>query len=103
MLELRVRGQLIHCLRKRKATGAYSRLEDLAKASPPDDTSNNVTPSHRPGVTTSRGEAPAPAPAGPAIVNGIRISDAEIEALRQRGYEGELVEALETFLSDLLL
>jgi len=54
-------------------------------------------------VTTSRGEAPAPAPAGPAIVNGIRISDAEIEALRQRGYEGELVEALETFLSDLLL
>lgn len=101
MLELRVRGQLIHCLRKRKATGAYSRLEDLAKASPPDDTSNNVTPS--PCVTTSRGEAPAPAPAGPAIVNGIRISDAEIEALRQRGYEGELVEALETFLSDLLL
>jgi len=40
---------------------------------------------------------------GQQIVNGIRISHAEIEALRQRGYEGELVEAIETFLSDLLL
>ncbi len=37
VLELRVRGQLIHCLRKSKATDAYSSLEDLAKQSPPDD------------------------------------------------------------------
>ena len=37
LLELRVCGQLIHALRKRKATDAYSRLEDLAKQSSPDD------------------------------------------------------------------
>ena len=36
VLELRMRGELIHCLRKRKATDAYSRLEDLAKATPAD-------------------------------------------------------------------
>ena len=32
VLELRMRGQLIHALRKRKATDAYSRLEDLGRA-----------------------------------------------------------------------
>jgi len=37
VLELRMRGQLIHCLRKRKMTDAYSRLEDPAKATPADD------------------------------------------------------------------
>ena len=31
VLELRMRGQLIHCLRKSKATDAYSRLEDLGR------------------------------------------------------------------------
>ena len=31
VLELRVRGQLIHALRKRKATDAYSRLADLGR------------------------------------------------------------------------
>jgi hypothetical protein len=36
VLELRMRGELIHALRKRKATDTYSRLEDLAK-NPPDD------------------------------------------------------------------
>ena len=40
---------------------------------------------------------------GQQIVNGIRISDSEIEELRNRGYEGDLVEAIETFLSDLLV
>ena len=37
VLELRMRRQLIHCLRRRKMTDAYSRLEDLAKATPADD------------------------------------------------------------------
>jgi hypothetical protein len=37
VLELRMRGDLIDALRKRKATDAYSHLEDLAKESPPDD------------------------------------------------------------------
>ena len=37
VLELRMQGELIHALRKRKATDAYSRLEDLAKQNPPDD------------------------------------------------------------------
>ena len=32
-----MRGQLIHRLRKRKMTDAYSRLEDPAKATPADD------------------------------------------------------------------
>ena len=32
-----MRGQLIHCLRKRKMTDAYSRLEDLANQNAPDD------------------------------------------------------------------
>ena len=54
-------------------------------------------------VTRAHSEAPSPAKAGPAIVNGIRISDSEIEELRNRGYEGDLVEAIETFLSDLLV
>ena len=41
---------------------------------------------------------------GKRVVNGIRISDAEIEELRSRGYDSEdLVEAIETFLSDLLV
>ena len=40
---------------------------------------------------------------GQQIVNGIGISDSEIEELRNRGYEGDLVEAIETFLSDLLV
>ncbi len=31
VLELRMRGELIHCLRKRKMTDAYSRLEDLGR------------------------------------------------------------------------
>ena len=79
VLELRMRGRQIHALRKSKATDPYTRLEDLAKQVPADDI------------------------LGQQIVNGIRISDAEIEALRHRGYEGELVEAIETFLSDLLL
>ena len=38
---------------------------------------------------------------GQHVVNGIRISNSEIEELRNRGYEGDLVEAIETFLSDL--
>jgi hypothetical protein len=46
---------------------------------------------------------PAPAKAGQQIINGIRISNSEIEELRNRGYEGDLVEAIETFLSDLLV
>jgi hypothetical protein len=37
VLELRARGELIHALRKRKATDAYSRLEDLAEQTPTDD------------------------------------------------------------------
>jgi hypothetical protein len=37
VLELRMRGELFHCPRERKATDAYSRLEDFAKQSPPDD------------------------------------------------------------------
>jgi hypothetical protein len=32
-----MQGELIRALRKRKATDAYSRLEDLAKQNPPDD------------------------------------------------------------------
>lgn len=36
VLELRMRGQLIHCLRKSRETDAYSRLEDLAKQDAPD-------------------------------------------------------------------
>ena len=31
VLELRMSGELIHALRKRKATDAYSRLEDLGR------------------------------------------------------------------------
>jgi len=31
VLELRIRGELIHALRTRKATDAYSRLEDLGR------------------------------------------------------------------------
>ena len=31
VLGLRMRGELIHALRKRKATDAYSRLEDLGR------------------------------------------------------------------------
>jgi hypothetical protein len=31
LLELRMPGQLIHCLRKRRATEAYSRLGDLGR------------------------------------------------------------------------
>ena len=37
VLELRMRADLIHALRKRKATDAYSHLEDLAKQTPIDD------------------------------------------------------------------
>ena len=33
---LRMRGELIHCLRKRKMTDAYSRLKNLARAIPAD-------------------------------------------------------------------
>ena len=33
VLELRMRGELIHALRKPKATDAYSRLEDLGRTS----------------------------------------------------------------------
>ena len=69
-------------------------------------TSDNVTPSHRPRVTASRermARLRRRRRLGQQIVNGIRISHAEIEALRQRGYEGDLVEAIETFLSDLLV
>ena len=33
VLKLRVRGQLIHALRKCRATNAYSRLEDLGRTS----------------------------------------------------------------------
>jgi hypothetical protein len=32
-----MRGELIHCLRKRKTTDGYSRLEDLAEQTPTDD------------------------------------------------------------------
>ena len=32
-----MRGDLIHALRKRKATDAYSRLEDIAEQTPTDD------------------------------------------------------------------
>jgi len=32
VLELRMRCELIHALRNRKATDAYSRLEDLGRA-----------------------------------------------------------------------
>jgi hypothetical protein len=37
VLELRARGELIHALRERKATDAYSHLEDLAEQTPTDD------------------------------------------------------------------
>ena len=37
VLELRMRGQQIHALRKSKATDPYTRLEDLAKQVPADD------------------------------------------------------------------
>ena len=37
VLELRMRGELIHCLREREMTDAYSRLEDPAEATPADD------------------------------------------------------------------
>ena len=37
VLELRMRGELIHYPRKRKATDAYSCSEDLAKQTPTDD------------------------------------------------------------------
>ena len=63
-----------------------------------------VTPSHR--VTTSRermARLRRRRKLGQQIVNGIRISDSEIEEPRNRGYEGDLVEAIETFLSDLLV
>ena len=69
-------------------------------------TSDAVTPSHRPSVTTSRkrmARLRRRRKLGQQIVSGNRISDSEIEELRNRGYEGDLVEATKTFLSDLLV
>ena len=68
--------------------------------------SHEVTPSLRPRVASSRDRMARlrhRRKLGQQIVNGIRISNSEIEELRNRGYEGDLVEAIETFLSDLLM
>ena len=69
-----------------------------------------MTASHLQSVTALRrstrahGEPARRRKLGQRVVNGIRISDAEIEELRSRGYDSEdLVEAIETFLSDLLV
>ena len=58
VLELRMSGDLIHALRKRKATDAYSRLEDSAARRDWPMTSD-VTPSRRPSVTPSRDVTPS--------------------------------------------
>ena len=54
VLERRARGQLIHALRKRKATDAYSRLEDLGRTArlADDIWCDDVTPTSRYVVTS---------------------------------------------------
>jgi hypothetical protein len=93
VLELRMRGELLHCLPECKATDAYSRLEDFAKQSPPDNINDDVTPLQGPGETPLH----LVGPEGGALAGAPRgsISDAAIEALREKGYEGDLVEAIE--------
>ena len=91
VLELRIRGQLFHALRKPKATDAYSRLEDLGRAEKMADDiwCDAVTPAERYAVTrrdavTWRGVTLSQARSGRAFCRYARLKRRYTKKLKRR-------------------